>query len=131
MEEASTESNTSVMTLSGSSGVALRRRAAKRDAQSEIKEKQKEIVFSGIECALRQLSEIKKLNENVDEFHTFGMYVASVLRSIGSKEYARQAKIRLNQLLLEIMANEPTVRRDNVFHTLYLIIMHFYITTGH
>lgn len=97
------------LTPSGSSGIPVRNRkstAAKfvNEADTIARNKGRELALAGIERAMEHL---QQPTTRGDEFHTFGMYVASELRSIKDTAYAKAGQRQLNKVLLEIMEKEP------------------------
>lgn len=94
----------STLAVAGSTGTAVRKRnqhASKSEAEKEKPlSKEKEIALAGIECAMERL---KKPPPATDEFHVFGMYVASELRSLKDPVYAKASQRKMNRLLLDIM----------------------------
>lgn len=92
-------------TPSYSSGVAVCKQksiAAKSEAEVENK-----IALAGIECAMERLKNFQQPNPPVDDFHIFGMFVASELRLLKDPAYAKTGQRKINRLFLDIMENEP------------------------
>lgn len=98
-------------TASGSTGIAVRKRkqnTSKNEAEKDKPmSKEKEMAIAGIECAMERL---KKPPPATDEFHVFGLYVASELRSLKDPAYAKESQRKLNKLLLDIMESASVLR---------------------
>lgn len=78
--------DSAVPTPCGSSGVAVRKRKSNVDksaaeANASTKSKEREIAMAEIACAMEQLKKCQQPSTLNDDFHVFGMFVASELRT--------------------------------------------------
>lgn len=111
-----------------SSGVAVRKRKSvvdksAADANVSIKSKEREIAMAGIQCAMKQLEKCKTPSSVNDDFHTFGMFIASELRSLKDLAYAKASQRKLNKVLLDIMEDEPVITNDKYIHLIRFIVI--------
>lgn len=109
--DASMDSFDDTTTANGSTGIAVRKRkqsTSKSEAENDKSmSKEKQVALAGIEYAMERLK--KQPPATADEFHVFGMYVASELRSLKDPAYAKASQRKLNKLLLDIMENAPVL----------------------
>lgn len=99
--------NAESITPSSSIAKASSHKRKSRDViKSSEADQNKRIARSGIEYVVNRLKNSRHvIDEPRDDFHAFGMYVASELRMLNNRDYAKASQLKLNRLLLEIIEN--------------------------
>lgn len=80
------------------------------------------VIAESMKAAAQTLQQSKK--SSVDEFHTFGMYLASELRALDNIAMARRVKMKLNRYFLDTVESEQQQLQQQLqqpgAHVLYL-----------
>lgn len=67
----------------------------------------RELAYSGLQCAMKQIERIAMKPAVVDDFQTFANFIASELRKIKDPAYAQATQRQLQKVLLQRMEEEP------------------------